>query len=75
MRPGVQQFKARDGQAIVEFIVGLVAVLVLFAGLLQVASLAKTHTDTMVEARRLADAWLQGQAAASEIYEPLAAAG
>jgi hypothetical protein len=28
-----------------------------------------------LEARRLADAWLQGQAAASEIYEPLAAAG
>jgi hypothetical protein len=45
---------SRSGQAIVEFIVGLVAVLVLFAGLLQVATLTKKHTDTMVEARRLA---------------------
>ena len=44
----------REGQAIVEFVVGLVAVLVLLAGLLQVASLTKTHTDTMVQARRLA---------------------
>ena len=48
------RFGRRDGQAIVEFIVGLVAVLVLFAGLMQVASLTKTHTDTMVNARRLA---------------------
>jgi len=46
--------RREGGQAIVEFIVGLVAVLVLFAGLLQVASLTKTHTDTMVSARRLA---------------------
>jgi hypothetical protein len=44
----------KEGQAIVEFIVGLVVVLVLFAGLLQVASLAKAHTETMTEARRRA---------------------
>ena len=44
----------RGGQALVEFMIGLVAVLVLFAGLLQVASLSRIHTDTMVEARRLA---------------------
>lgn len=44
----------RSGQAIVEFIVGLVAVLALLAGILQVASLTKTHTDTIIEARRRA---------------------
>jgi len=44
----------RAGQAVVEFLVGLVAVLVLFAALLQMASLNKAHTDTMVEARRQA---------------------
>lgn len=38
----------------VEFVVGIIAVLILFAGLMQIASLTKTHTDTMVEARRLA---------------------
>ena len=42
----------RSGQAMVEFIVGLVAVMALLAGLLQVASLGKAHTDSMVEARR-----------------------
>jgi len=41
-----------SGQAMIELIVGLVAILALLAGLLQVASLTKTHTDTMVEARR-----------------------
>lgn len=38
----------------IELIIGLVAVLVLVSGLLQVASLTKTHTDVMVEARRQA---------------------
>lgn len=42
---------ARGGQAAVELIVGLVAILVLFAGLLQVSSLVKAHTNTMVAAR------------------------
>jgi len=36
----------------VELMVGLVAVLALLAGLLQVAGLTRAHTDTMVEARR-----------------------
>lgn len=36
----------------VEFLVGLVAVLVLLAGLLQIASLTKAETDTMIDARR-----------------------
>lgn len=42
---------ARGGQAMIEFLVGLVAVLVLIAGLLQVAELTMKHTDAMVEAR------------------------
>ncbi len=46
--------RTRSGQAIVEFIVGMVAVLTLLAALFQVASLAKTHTDVMIEARRQA---------------------
>ena len=41
----------RRGQAIVEFVIGLVVVLVLLSGLLQIASLAMTHTHTMVAAR------------------------
>jgi len=35
----------------IEIMVGLIALLVLIAGLLQVASLTKAQTDTMVEAR------------------------
>jgi len=42
----------KDGQALVEFIVVLVAVLALTAGLLQVASLSRVQTETMVDARR-----------------------
>lgn len=42
----------KNGQAMVEFIVGLVAVLVLFAGLLQVVSLTQARTETIVAARR-----------------------
>ena len=44
----------RGGQAVVEFVVGLIVVLALCAGLMQIASLTKAHTDAMVEARRLA---------------------
>ncbi len=43
--------KRKQGQAMIELIIGLVAVLVLVSGLLQVASLTKNHTDAMVEAR------------------------
>ena len=46
---------ASSGQAIVEFAAGLVAVLVLVAGLLQVASLSAARTDAMVQARKAAD--------------------
>ncbi|MCX7590784.1 MAG: hypothetical protein N2255_04065 [Kiritimatiellae bacterium] len=38
----------------IEFLVGLVAVLAIFAGLLQILELAKVQTDTMVVARRKA---------------------
>jgi hypothetical protein len=45
---------ARAGQAIVEFIVALVVVLVLFAGVLQIGQLGLAHTRTLTEARRKA---------------------
>ncbi len=45
---------SHGGQAIVEFLIGLVAVLTLLAGLFQIASLIATHTRTMAEARRQA---------------------
>ena len=41
-----------SGQAMVELVVGLVAVLVLFAGLLQIIGLTQTQTDVLVNARR-----------------------
>jgi hypothetical protein len=43
---------SRSGQAMVEFIVGIVVLLALLAGLLGLTSLTKKHTDLMVEARR-----------------------
>ncbi|MFO7871807.1 MAG: hypothetical protein R6V03_10305 [Kiritimatiellia bacterium] len=39
------------GQAMVEMVAALIAILVLTAGLLQVIGLGKTHTDCMVQAR------------------------
>lgn len=55
MRDGTQPAGARDrrsGQAIIEFMVGIVAVILLIAGLLQVAGLATAHTRVLVESRR-----------------------
>jgi hypothetical protein len=46
----------RAGQAIVEFVVALVVVLVLFAGLIQLVSLGVAHTKCMVDARHGAGA-------------------
>ncbi len=46
--------RAKGGQAMVEFVIGLVPVLALLAGLLQVATLAHQHSETMIEARRRA---------------------
>ena len=42
----------KDGQALTEFIVGLVAIMVLVAGLVQIASITKAHTDAMFSARK-----------------------
>jgi len=39
------------GQALVEFVVALVAILVLFAGVLQIGLLTSTRTQTMIDAR------------------------
>ena len=44
----------RQGQAMIEFIVGLIAVLALFAGLIQFVSLFIAQTDTFTNARRIA---------------------
>lgn len=44
----------RSGQSMIEFIVGLVAILVLSAGLLQIASLTRAQADVMNESRRIA---------------------
>jgi len=40
------------GQALVEFVVALVAILVLFAGLVQIGLLTSTRTQTMIDARQ-----------------------
>ncbi len=40
-----------SGQAMVELAVGLVVILVLFAGLIQIGRLATAHTQTMITAR------------------------
>ncbi len=42
---------SRSGQAMVELIVGMIVILALVAGMLQVASLTRAHTAVMVEAR------------------------
>jgi hypothetical protein len=44
--------KSQSGQAVVEFVVGLVVLLALLAGLLELTSVTKKHTDLMVEARK-----------------------
>lgn len=41
----------RSGQAMIEFIIALVAILAVCAGLLQVATLTKAQTDVMFDAR------------------------
>ncbi len=42
---------SRCGQALVELMVGLVVVMILVAGLLQMSSMTSAHTDVMIEAR------------------------
>ena len=43
----------RSGQAVAELVVGLIAVIVLFACLVQIGVLSKIHTGVMMEARRV----------------------
>jgi hypothetical protein len=50
----IRGLSSRSGQAIVEMLVGLVALLVLITGLIQVEALSSGQTATMVQARRLA---------------------
>jgi len=51
VKPDAPRNQSRKGQAIVEVIVGLVVILTLFAGLLQVVSLTRTQADLVAEAR------------------------
>ncbi|MBM4148719.1 MAG: hypothetical protein FJ224_06715 [Lentisphaerae bacterium] len=60
----------RSGQSMVELLVGMVAVLALCAGLLEVTSIARRHTDIMVQARQAA-----GITALWDIEPPLPAGG
>ena len=46
--------KARSGQAITEFVVGIIAVLVITACLVQIGVMSKIHTDVMSSAREKA---------------------
>ena len=39
------------GQALIEFLIGIIGIIALFAGLLQIASLSRAHTESMIEAR------------------------
>jgi hypothetical protein len=48
---------AARGQAMIELIIGLVAVLALFAGLVQISTLAKAQNDTLADARRRVGLW------------------
>lgn len=56
----------RGGQAIVELVVGLVAILVLVAGLLQLGRLAHAHTQAMMEARAEAGTFAMSQTYATQ---------
>lgn len=44
----------KRGQAVIEFVISLVVLMVLFAGILQGISLSRARTETMIQARRSA---------------------
>ena len=70
MKTTQQQFRAKwskQGQALVELIVSLVAIVVLFAAIIQVARFAIVEHETSTEARRVA-----GQRALSPIIQQTA---
>lgn len=46
----------KSGQALLELVVGLVAILILFAVIVQLGRLQRAHTDTLLEARETAGA-------------------
>ena len=55
--PAVSARSQASGQALIEVCVGLIAIMALVAGMIQIGHLAKVHTDTMVEARKEAGAF------------------
>ncbi len=62
--------RSRSGQAIIEMVVGLVAILVLVAGLLQLGRLGHEHTQLMMEAREEAGQYAMSDQYALEAPEP-----
>ncbi len=58
-----KRLQASAGQAMIEFVVGLVAILAIAGLLFQLAQFARRHTLAMIEARERA-----GQAAMDDIY-------
>jgi hypothetical protein len=63
--PSPRDSRPCDGQAVVEFVIGIVAVLALTGFLVQWTQLTRAHRDTMTEARRQA-----GRLALSGILVP-----
>ena len=61
---------SRAGQAIVEMVVGLVAILVVFAGFLQLGRMAHEHTKIMMEARAEAGEFALAQTYALQAPAP-----
>jgi hypothetical protein len=57
--------RGRSGQAIAELVVGLIALLVVFMGMLQIQYLARAHTRVLIDARAQA-----GQNALANIKPP-----
>jgi len=52
LHPGAQVLGKHCGQAMVEFVVALIGIMVLLAGLIQIGLLTLAHTETMIDARR-----------------------
>jgi hypothetical protein len=67
--PIARPSRSRRGQALVEVVVGLIAIVALIAGLLQITSLSRAHSDTRTEAR--AAAAREAMDPATLIYAPV----
>lgn len=63
------------GQAMVEIVVGLLAMVVLIAGLLQISSLTRAQTDAMAAARQEVGTLLFGEHPVSALPDYIAAIG